>query len=57
MGKALGTNEKDEYKDNLHKITDRLRGQRGLMFTNKTKQEVLKYVFIVMILIIRLVLL
>jgi len=43
MAKALGRNKEDEYGDNLHKISSRLRGHCGLMFTNNTKDEVLKW--------------
>uniref|UniRef100_A0A3Q3WNM2 Ribosome assembly factor mrt4 n=1 Tax=Mola mola TaxID=94237 RepID=A0A3Q3WNM2_MOLML len=37
---ALGRGETDEYKDNLHKISKYLRGEVGVLFTNKTKDEV-----------------
>ena len=40
---ALGRGVEDEYKDNLHKISRQLTGQRGLLFTNQSKDEVLKY--------------
>ena len=32
----------DEYKDNLHIISSELKGQTGLLFTNKTKKEVVR---------------
>ena len=38
-----GKSETDEYKDNLHKLSGCLRGQRGLLFTNSTKDEVTKW--------------
>ncbi|KAM7422852.1 hypothetical protein PAMA_010742 [Pampus argenteus] len=37
---ALGKRETDEYKDNLHKISKHLRGEVGVLFTNKTKDDV-----------------
>lgn len=40
MGFALGKSPTDEYKDNLHKVNGCLKGQRGLLFTNSTKEEV-----------------
>ncbi|KAG7478423.1 hypothetical protein MATL_G00080630 [Megalops atlanticus] len=40
---ALGKGPTDEYKDNLHKISKFLRGEVGLLFTNKTKDEVQEY--------------
>lgn len=43
MGFALGRSSEDEYKDNLHKVNACLKGQRGLLFTNSTKDEVLKW--------------
>ena len=38
-----GKSETDEYKENLHKLSGCLRGQRGLLFTNSTKDEVTKW--------------
>ncbi|XP_075997593.1 mRNA turnover protein 4 homolog [Genypterus blacodes] len=40
---ALGRRETDEYKDNLHKVSKHLRGEVGVLFTNKTKDEVQEY--------------
>lgn len=40
---AMGKGETDEYKDNLHKVTKHLRGEVGVLFTNKTKDEVQDY--------------
>ncbi|KAK3087433.1 hypothetical protein FSP39_005866 [Pinctada imbricata] len=40
---ALGRTDGEEYKDNLHKLSSQLRGQTGLLFTNKSKEEVLKF--------------
>ncbi|KAJ0068899.1 hypothetical protein NL108_014002, partial [Boleophthalmus pectinirostris] len=40
---ALGKRDTDEYKDNLHKVTKHLRGEVGVLFTNKTKEEVQEY--------------
>lgn len=43
MSIALGKTIETEYKDNLHKLSDRLYGNCGLLFTNQTKDEVLKW--------------
>jgi len=43
MGLALGRSVEEEVADNLHKVTQSLSGQRGLLFTNQTKEEVLEY--------------
>jgi len=43
IGVGLGRGPEDEIKDDIHKISERMRGQRGLLFTNNTKEEVLKY--------------
>jgi len=40
MAFALGKSETEEYKDNFHKVSGCLKGQRGLLFTNSTKEEV-----------------
>ncbi|XP_076843354.1 mRNA turnover protein 4 homolog [Brachyhypopomus gauderio] len=40
---ALGKGPTDEYKDNLHKVSKFLRGEVGVLFTNKTKEEVTEY--------------
>nr|XP_057911720.1 mRNA turnover protein 4 homolog [Doryrhamphus excisus] len=40
---AIGKGETDEYKDNLCKVSKHLRGEVGVLFTNKTKQEVQEY--------------
>ncbi|CAG07047.1 unnamed protein product, partial [Tetraodon nigroviridis] len=40
---ALGKGVTDEYKDNLHKVSKQLRGEVGILFTNKTKDEVQDY--------------
>ncbi|KAM4703746.1 mRNA turnover protein 4 homolog [Rhinophrynus dorsalis] len=37
---ALGKEASDEYKDNLHKLSKSLRGEVGLLFTNRTEEEV-----------------
>lgn len=42
MALALGRTAEDEFKDDLHKLSKHLRGQTGLLFTNKTKEDVLK---------------
>ncbi|GAB1597717.1 mRNA turnover protein 4 homolog [Argonauta hians] len=43
MALALGKSPETEYRDNLHKLSAQLKGQAGLLFTNQTKEEVLKY--------------
>ncbi|XP_041944345.1 mRNA turnover protein 4 homolog [Alosa sapidissima] len=40
---ALGRGPTDEYKDNLHKVSRFLKGEVGVLFTNKTKEEVQEY--------------
>ncbi|CAB1412849.1 unnamed protein product [Pleuronectes platessa] len=40
---ALGKGVSDEYKDNLHKVSRYLRREVGVLFTNKTKDEVQEY--------------
>ncbi|XP_032087817.1 mRNA turnover protein 4 homolog [Thamnophis elegans] len=40
---ALGHSPSDEYKDNLHEVSKHLRGEVGLLFTNRTKDEVIKW--------------
>lgn len=42
MAVALGRTADDEYKDNLHLISSELKGQTGLLLTNKTRKEVVK---------------
>ncbi|XP_063292294.1 mRNA turnover protein 4 homolog [Pelobates fuscus] len=37
---ALGKGPCDEYKDNLHKLSKCLKGEVGVLFTNRTAQEV-----------------
>lgn len=43
MGVALGKEPEDEYKENMHKITSRLRGDVGLLFSDKPANEVVSY--------------
>lgn len=40
MAFGLGKTEESEYRDGLHKVSKKLLGQRGLLFTNKTREEV-----------------
>lgn len=40
---ALGRSKEDECKENLHEVSKRLRGQCGILFTDKPKAEVLEY--------------
>jgi len=42
MAFGLGPTKETEYKDNLHKISQRLRGECGLLFTNRSRSEVLE---------------
>ncbi|XP_013777471.1 mRNA turnover protein 4 homolog isoform X1 [Limulus polyphemus] len=43
MTLALGHKPEDEHRDNLHLISKHLRGQCGLLFTNKNREEVLSW--------------
>jgi len=43
MSIALGRTESEEYKEGLAKISSALSGQCGLLFTNQTRDEVVKY--------------
>lgn len=43
MALALGKTAEDECGDNIHKLSNQLRGQCGLLFTNSSKKEVLKF--------------
>ena len=40
MAHALGKTEETEHRKNLHKVSELLVGQCGLLFTNKDKEEV-----------------
>uniref|UniRef100_A0A4W5RSQ0 Ribosome assembly factor mrt4 n=1 Tax=Hucho hucho TaxID=62062 RepID=A0A4W5RSQ0_9TELE len=40
---AIGKGPTSEYKDNLHKVSRFLTGEVGVLFTNKTKEEVQEY--------------
>ncbi|XP_016920509.1 mRNA turnover protein 4 homolog [Apis cerana] len=40
---ALGKSSENEVAENLHKLSLALRGQCGLLFTNRSKKEVLKW--------------
>ncbi|CAH1775926.1 unnamed protein product, partial [Owenia fusiformis] len=42
MSNALGVDSASEYKDNLHKVSQQLQGQRGLLMTNKKTDEVVE---------------
>lgn len=46
MSIALGRNPEEELKTNLHKISQHLSDQCGLLFTNKSSDEVKQYVLI-----------
>ncbi|XP_042902621.1 uncharacterized protein [Parasteatoda tepidariorum] len=43
MAKALGLGPEDEFRMNLHKVGQRLKGERGLLFSNQSIEEVLKW--------------
>lgn len=43
MALALGTSKANEYRDGLFSVSKLLQGQRGLLFTDKSKQEVLQW--------------
>lgn len=37
---ALGRTEADEYRTNLHQLSERVKGQVGLLFTKLPREEV-----------------
>jgi len=43
MIRALGTSFEDEHRQNLHKVAQCVKGDCGLLFTNKPKEEVVKF--------------
>ncbi|XP_065300486.1 mRNA turnover protein 4 homolog isoform X1 [Dermacentor albipictus] len=43
MSVALGRFIDEDHRENLHKVSERLRGQCGLFFTNATKEKVLEW--------------
>jgi len=43
MSLSLGKTVSDEYAKNLHKISKKLHGQMGLLFTNEPEQKVLEW--------------
>ena len=40
---ALGRTPEDEYRDGLHKVSHKLQGQMGLLFTNQKREDVCKW--------------
>ena len=40
---ALGRTPEEEVRDNLHYLSKRLDGDSGLMFTSRSKEEVIQY--------------
>lgn len=44
MAIALGRNREDEFRPGLNKLGRKLLGQMGLLFTNKSEDEVLELV-------------
>lgn len=43
MAVALGRRIDEDHRENLHKVSERLRGQCGLFFTNAPKEKVIKW--------------
>jgi len=43
MALGLGKSKENEYKENLYELTKHLNGEVGLMFTNETKENVVKW--------------
>ncbi|KAG8187283.1 hypothetical protein JTE90_019172 [Oedothorax gibbosus] len=43
MAMALGRTPEEEYRTNLYKISQQLKGERGLLFSNKSTEEVLNW--------------
>ncbi|KAJ9460465.1 Ribosome assembly factor mrt4 [Diplonema papillatum] len=43
MAVALGRGKEDSHKDNLYKMSGRLTGSCGLLFTNRSKKEIKDY--------------
>lgn len=43
MKVALGRSKEDAYADELYRLSNDVKGNTGLLFTNKSKQEVIEY--------------
>lgn len=43
IGVGLGRTVEEEVQDGLHKVSECLKGERALLFTNKTEEEVIQY--------------
>jgi mRNA turnover protein 4 len=43
MARALGRNIEEELEENLHKVSGSLHGEVGLLFTNRTLEEVKEF--------------
>ncbi|KAK9878098.1 hypothetical protein WA026_020742 [Henosepilachna vigintioctopunctata] len=43
IGVGLGRNKEEEVADNLHKVTNCLKGQKALLFTDCSKEEVVDW--------------
>jgi hypothetical protein len=41
MAYALGKSQEDEIEKNIHVVSSALKGQCGLLFTNRSKDDVL----------------
>ena len=50
---ALGRGPESEYKDNLHKVSEKLKGNVGLLFTNRSKEDVVKSVHLPVSLVLK----
>lgn len=43
---ALGKSSESEYLENLCKVSGKLVGEVGILFTSKSKEEIVEYEFI-----------
>ena len=39
---GLGRSEQEEFDENLHKVSEQMVGQRGILFTNESVDEILR---------------
>jgi mRNA turnover protein 4 len=42
MTLGLGRKKEDEVEENIHKLATQMKGQCGLLFTNKSKKAVIE---------------
>lgn len=40
---GLGRSEQEEFDENLHKVSEQMVGQRGILFTNESVDEILRW--------------